>query len=219
MSTYRLDSIQMPDGNDYEIPIFIAEYGVTTYSEVWGAVTSGKFVFCEKDGDMYTYNGTDDGGVMFLHLDYWATNYEIVYCWDDDSWSNVTAPVKARSESSTSPSSNYCIALTAYGVAGTILRSSIRFGSSTNKYLAEDGTWQNIPSVPSPSSATPQALGTAAAGSSADYSRADHVHAKPTASEVGAIASPSSPSTGDFLVWNGTAWAAQSLSTWQGGNY
>jgi len=38
-------------------------------------------------------------------------------------------------------------------------------------------------SVPSASSATPQALGTAAAGTSTDYSRADHVHAKPTYSK------------------------------------
>lgn len=93
---------------------------------------------------------------------------------------------------------------------------------SNGQYLKYNGSaWaaDNGPSVPSPSSATPQALGTAAAGSSSDYSRADHVHAKPTAADIGAIASPSSPSTGDFLVWNGTAWAAQSLSTWQGGNY
>lgn len=33
------------------------------------------------------------------------------------------------------------------------------------------------------------------------------------------IPAPSSPSNGDFLVYNGTAWVAQSLSTWQGGNY
>ena len=37
--------------------------------------------------------------------------------------------------------------------------------------------------------------------------------------DVGAIAAPSSASTGDFLVYNGTAWVAQSLSTWQGGSY
>lgn len=73
--------------------------------------------------------------------------------------------------------------------------------------------------VPSASSATPQALGTAAAGSSSDYSRADHVHAMPTAANVGAIALPSNPSTNDFLVFNGSAWVAQSLSTWQGGSY
>lgn len=40
-----------------------------------------------------------------------------------------------------------------------------------------------------------------------------------TALEVGAIAAPSSPATGAFLVWNGSAWVAQTLSTWQGGNY
>lgn len=40
-----------------------------------------------------------------------------------------------------------------------------------------------------------------------------------TAADVGAIPAPSSPTTGDFLCWNGSAWAATSLSTWQGGNY
>ena len=39
------------------------------------------------------------------------------------------------------------------------------------------------------------------------------------ADDVGAIAAPSSPTTGAFLVWNGTAWVAQTLTTWQGGNY
>jgi len=33
------------------------------------------------------------------------------------------------------------------------------------------------------------------------------------------INAPSSPSSGAFLVYNGTAWVAQSLSTWQGGSY
>ena len=40
-----------------------------------------------------------------------------------------------------------------------------------------------------------------------------------TASDVGAIAAPSSPSVGDFLVYTANGWAAQSLSVWQGGNY
>lgn len=40
-----------------------------------------------------------------------------------------------------------------------------------------------------------------------------------SAAEVGAIAAPSSPATGAFLVWNGSAWVAQTLSTWQGGSY
>lgn len=33
------------------------------------------------------------------------------------------------------------------------------------------------------------------------------------------IGNPSTKSTGDFLVYNGIAWVAQSLSTWQGGSY
>ncbi len=40
-----------------------------------------------------------------------------------------------------------------------------------------------------------------------------------TASEVGAIAAPSSPASGAFLVWNGSAWVAQTLSTWQASSY
>lgn len=33
------------------------------------------------------------------------------------------------------------------------------------------------------------------------------------------IPAPASPATGAFLVWDGNAWIAQTLSTWQGGNY
>lgn len=39
------------------------------------------------------------------------------------------------------------------------------------------------------------------------------------AADVGAIAAPSSPATGSFLVYDGSAWTAQTLATWQGGNY
>lgn len=76
-----------------------------------------------------------------------------------------------------------------------------------------------IPTVPTAYTSTPAALGTASAGSSTSWSRGDHVHALPTAADIGAISAPSSPSTGAFLVFNGSAWVAQTLSTWQGGNY
>lgn len=33
------------------------------------------------------------------------------------------------------------------------------------------------------------------------------------------ITSPDSPASGAFLVWNGSAWVAQTLATWQGGSY
>lgn len=37
--------------------------------------------------------------------------------------------------------------------------------------------------------------------------------------DLGAIQTPVNPASGAFLVWNGTAWVAQTLATWQGGNY
>ena len=72
---------------------------------------------------------------------------------------------------------------------------------------------------PAPYTSDPLELGTASPGSSSKYSRGDHVHPMPSADDVGAIPSPSSPATGAFLVWNGSAWVAQTLSTWSGGNY
>jgi len=42
--------------------------------------------------------------------------------------------------------------------------------------------------VPSASTAAPSALGVAAAGTSNDFARADHVHALPTAGDIGAVA-------------------------------
>ena len=36
---------------------------------------------------------------------------------------------------------------------------------------------------------------------------------------INKISMPASATTGAFLVWNGTAWVAQTMTTWQGGNY
>jgi hypothetical protein len=73
--------------------------------------------------------------------------------------------------------------------------------------------------VPSFASTAPKPLGTPTAGTATTVSHSDHVHKMPSASDVGAIAAPASPSAGQFLVYNGTAWVAQTLTTWQGGNY
>jgi hypothetical protein len=47
--------------------------------------------------------------------------------------------------------------------------------------------------VPSASTATPSALGTAAAGTASEFARADHVHAMPSASDVGAVSAQQLP--------------------------
>lgn len=67
-----------------------------------------------------------------------------------------------------------------------------------------------------PTNQFPQNLGISAPGASTYYSRADHSHAMPSAADVGAIPAPSSANTGDFLCWNGTAWAATAVPSASG---
>jgi hypothetical protein len=76
--------------------------------------------------------------------------------------------------------------------------------------------------VTGPSAATtaPANLGASAAvGNGTTWARSNHVHKRPTAAEIGAIAAPPSPASGAFLVYNGTAWVAQTLATWQASSY
>lgn len=72
-------------------------------------------------------------------------------------------------------------------------------------------------SGPDPYDSTPAALGTASPGVSDDYARGDHVHQKPSASDVGAIAAPVGPTSGQYLQWNGNDWIAASLPVYNGG--
>ena len=130
------------------------------------------------------------------------------------------------------------------GTQGQILKKA----SGTDYDVEWDDESGGGGSSPSPASTTPADLGTAAVGTSLDYARADHVHKKPTAADIGAgtyskpsggipssdmtsavqsslgkadaaIPAPSSPASGAFLVWNGSAWVAQTLATWQASSY
>lgn len=78
--------------------------------------------------------------------------------------------------------------------------------------------------IPAASSAAPSMDGTASAGSATTYARADHVHPTDTsraaASDLAAkITAPSSPATGAFLVYNGSAWVAQTVPSASGVNF
>lgn len=70
-----------------------------------------------------------------------------------------------------------------------------------------------------PFDGTPSPLGVASPGVSDKYSRGDHVHAMPSAGDLGVIAAPSNPSAGDFLMYDGDSWDAQSIQMWSGGDY
>lgn len=72
-------------------------------------------------------------------------------------------------------------------------------------------------SVPTGYTSNPAALGTASPGSSSEFAKGDHIHPKPTAADLGVIAAPGSPASGQYLQWNGSAWVAASLPVYNGG--
>ncbi len=94
---------------------------------------------------------------------------------------------------------------------------TVRYRADTKLYVDTHGGGGG--SSVEPYTSNPAALGTASPGSSSKYSRGDHVHAKPTASDVGAIAAPASANVGDFLVYTANGWAATTVPSAQGVNF
>ena len=62
---------------------------------------------------------------------------------------------------------------------------------SGSAYSIDSSVYALASAIPAASSATPAALGTAAVGTGTTWARADHVHAMPTAEQVGAVPSSS----------------------------
>lgn len=221
MATFRLDSIEMPDGNEFEIPVFVAEYGVTTYAEIEAAYDAGKAVFCCKDGEtciMFGIDKADQFAAFMGFPDSSDIEHTVTYSVSPNGWNTSSNQLSAYAPLTETPTTSHYIAIAKYN--STITRG-IQFGSSTTQYLANNGTWQNIPTVPTKVSDLTNDSGFITTETDPTVPAWAKQSTKPsyTASEVGAIAAPSSPATGSFLVWDGLAWVAQTLSTWQGGNY
>lgn len=92
--------------------------------------------------------------------------------------------------------------LTFPGLSDTYKIRNVPAGGSTGQVLKKSSgsdyalEWGAAGSSVSPYTSNPAALGTASPGSSANYARGDHVHAMPTAAQVGALPSSTSiPST------------------------
>lgn len=73
----------------------------------------------------------------------------------------------------------------------------------------------------SPYTSNPAALGTASPGSSSKYSRGDHVHPKPSASDIGAVAVAQGVGhAGEFLVVNSSGNVTTvTMTAWSAGSY
>ena len=142
----KIDAIVMLDGTELEFEgnVFVAEYGVTSYDDIFSAYNAGKALLCIRGDMLYTLREME-GPFYFISpntsLVYWARVETISGV---TTWSNGYTNINAYPwGSAVSPlSSDYLTVATA---SGLIRRSNINFGSSTTKYLANNGTWQNIP--------------------------------------------------------------------------
>lgn len=140
----KIDAIVMPDGTEFEYDgdVFVAEYGVTMFSEIVSAYNEGKMLFCKKDRILYTFVTLEDGTDPYFVR---PSNDSIRWVTVDglDVWRNGTNGYHAFPSNSSSPTSSYYLAMST--TSGSFVRSTINFGSSTTKYLANNGTWQNLP--------------------------------------------------------------------------
>jgi hypothetical protein len=84
--------------------------------------------------------------------------------------------------------------------------------ASTGSYSDLSGT----PSIPAAADAAPQALGVQAVGVSSDYAREDHVHAMPSATDVGAAAVDQTTYVGTTAIALNRSSADQVLTGIQG---
>lgn len=181
----------------------------TSYSEVLAAYQAGK-ICCLTDGNFYftlvEYNS--DNGYF-----YFAGNYNDitdgptlaqfwVYSTNPKAWTydGINLAVKTHTHgnitnggdiTATAPTiANGDQIIINDNSASKITNGPTFDGSTTNKYLSPKGTWENIPTVPSPADATPlMDNATAVVGTSTDYAREDHVHPSDTSRQAKITAS------------------------------
>jgi hypothetical protein len=184
----ELDNLPQINGNDLVgdlnaedlglDQVYWAGYRMTTNAEIEAALNAGKIVLCRVPNPLALL---DPPVVCQLTQRNSATNHR---------FSAITSGAKILLYIA------YCI------------------NSSWTSGVFELATNASVP-APNPNPATP--LGEASAGTSNTYSRGDHVHAMPSAEDVGAIRDPDTKSSGQVLTYNGYSWVARTPSGGGGG--
>ena len=196
-------------GGTYEVEW--VTYGTTTSAEIEAAYQAGKVVCCKKNGYVYTLVWRDSATHHVFTLIYNRTRYSLSCT--SDTWAESSVLFASAASLPAASSA------TPQDLGAAAAGSSTDYARADHVHKKPTASDLGI-TVPSAATAAPSDLAASAAvGSSTKYAKEDHVHKKPSAADVGAIPAPSSPSSGQFLVYNGSAWVAQTLATWQGGNY
>lgn len=132
--------------------IFIAEYNVTTYAELLAAFNDGEIIICkcpvsretiylplysfhETSGFYFTVRGTDSS----------LGTYRIT-CSQRYGWSRASEPYNAITSVGTVEEGDYLAFVDANSSNRLTRSNSLTFGTDSGKYLANDGTWQDVPS-------------------------------------------------------------------------
>lgn len=149
MATFRLYSIQMPDGNDYKVPIFVVEYGVTTFDEISAAYSAGEFPVCNYNDLQYLfwYEDTEEGGFAFISITTGNVR-SAIFVNQESQWSHYSVTGNLYTQQDIGKTISSTDLLCIVDRYSQIRKATLQFGSSTTQYLANNGTWQNIPTVP-----------------------------------------------------------------------
>lgn len=186
--------------------IFWATYGSTTSAEIEAAYQAGKLIVVNRNGDVCTLADRVSATAHSFSAITNLNTLAYVSC-VSNSWSNSTKSLAIPTKTSDLTNDSGFVNASGAASAAPVQSVNGQTGAVTI-------------SVPSAATTAPANLGASAAvGNGTTWARSNHVHKRPTATEVGAIPAPSSPTSGQFLVYNGTAWVAQTLATWQASSY
>ena len=176
--------------------IFWATYNRTTNAEIETAFQAGKVVMCHPSTTDRVYilsNRYNANAHHFSSVDADTGKLWVLMC-EYDAWveEHIDVPTK------TSDLTNDSGFVNASGAASAAPVQSVN--GSTGAVTVN---------VPAAATTAPANLGASAAvGNGTTWARSNHVHKRPTAAEVGAIPAPSSPTSGQFLGFDGSAWIA-----------
>ena len=206
-----------------EDKVFIATYNSTTYADTLTAYNAGKLIFAVRNGG--SGNGklilplTRYTGTAFQFEGQYLSGYTCKYflTLQSSGWSESTNYGYPISKDKDIASGDRLIirdSNTSTGHINTMKASTLTFGSDTTQYLANNGTWQSIPSIPTNISAFTNDSGYLTSSDIASV-----LTYKGTKASYSALPS-SGNSTGDVwhvtdtgaeYAWDGTEW--QELGT------
>ena len=97
MATILTNGITMPDGNNYDIPVFVAVFDQTPIEDIFTAIHEGKTVYCNYEGlpiQLDYYEDWDEYFVTFTSLFYDGYSTRIIVSKER----NINGPTTWRAE-------------------------------------------------------------------------------------------------------------------------